>query len=183
MRVSIVATALDGESPESKSIISNVHRIHTRGAGYSEDTPKNLDIPTMPDLGSIQGATALKLDNQVVENQNTLVTNKQETNLNKQDDLVSGVSLENAAYFENDINQNQMDKKEEPEETVIEEISLYEEKPKDIEDPNLQDEVSPQLFSDEETSKTSSEDNFDEHLKNEEEEDFEIPAFLRKQKF
>ena len=76
-----------------------------------------------------------------------------------------------------------MDKKEEPEETVIEEISLYEEKPKDIEDPNLQDEVSPQLFSDEETSKTSSEDNFDEHLKNEEEEDFEIPAFLRKQKF
>ena len=31
--------------------------------------------------------------------------------------------------------------------------------------------------------KTSSEDNFDEHLKNEEEEDFEIPAFLRKQKF
>tara|TARA_A100001011_G_scaffold151765_1_gene160171 strand:- start:3379 stop:4857 length:1479 start_codon:yes stop_codon:yes gene_type:complete len=183
MRVSIVATALDGESPESKSIISNVHRIHTRGAGYSEDTPKNLDIPTMPDLGSIQGATALKLDNQVVENQNTLVTNKQETNLNKQDDLVSGVSLENAAYFENDINQNQMDKKEEPEETVIEEISIYEEKPKDIEDPNLQDEVSPQLFSDEETSKTSSEDNFDEHLKNEEEEDFEIPAFLRKQKF
>ena len=119
----------------------------------------------MPDLGSIQGATALKLDNQVVENQNTLVTNKEETNLNKEDDLVSGVSLENAAYFENDINQNQTDKKEEPEETVIEEISLYEEKPKDIQDPNLQDEVSPQLFSDEETSKTSSEDNFDEHLK------------------
>ena len=41
----------------------------------------------------------------------------------------------------------------------------------------------PQLFSDEETSSTSSEGNVDETLKSEEEEDFEIPAFLRKQKF
>ena len=61
MRVSIVATALDGEYSESKSVISNVHRIHTRGSGYSDETQKNIDVPTMPDLGSIQGATALKL--------------------------------------------------------------------------------------------------------------------------
>ncbi len=175
MRVSIVATALDGDFPESKSVINNVHRIHTRGAGYSDDTPKNIDVPTMPDLGSIQGATALKLDNEIQENQNTLVT--------KQEDLISGVSLENAAYFENDLNQDESNKKEEPEETVIDEISLYEEKPLDTPEENTQDEVSPQLFSDEETSNTSSESNVEESLKSEEEEDFEIPAFLRKQKF
>jgi len=175
MRVSIVATALDGESPESKSVVNNVHRIHSRGAGYSEDTPKNIDIPTMPDLGAIQGATALKLNNEIEESQNTLVTT--------QNDLVSGVSLENAAYFENDLNQDQSHEKKEPEETVIDEISLYEEKPLDISETNAQDEVSPQLFSDEETSSASSESNVEESLKSEEEEDFEIPAFLRKQKF
>ena len=175
MRVSIVATALDGESPDSKSITSNVHRIHTRGAGYSDDTPKNIDVPTMPDLGSIQGATALKLDNEIQENQNTLAT--------KQEDLISGVSLENATYFENDLNQDQSSKKEEPEETVIDEISLYEEKPLDTTEENTQDEISPQLFSDEETLNASSESNIEEPLKSEEEEDFEIPAFLRKQKF
>jgi len=178
MRVSIVATALDGESPEGKPAVSNVHRIYTRAAGYSEDIPKNFDIPATPDLGSIQGATALKLDNEVEENQNTLVT--------KQDDLISGVSLENASYFENDLNQDQIHKKEEPEEpeeTVIDEISLYEEKPLDVSEANGQNEVSPQLFSDEEISNTSSESNVEEPLRSEEEEDFEIPAFLRKQKF
>jgi len=183
MRVSIVATALDGEFPESKSTINNVHRIHARSAGYPEDVPKNIDIPTMPDLGSIQGATALKLDNEIQESPNTLVTKQEKSNSNKQDDLVSGVSLENAAYFENDLNQDQDYKKEEPEETVIDEISLYEEKALDTTEKNAQDEVSPQLFSDEETSNASSESNVDEPLKSEEEEDFEIPAFLRKQKF
>ncbi len=183
MRVSIVATALDGESPDSKSITSNVHRIHTRSGGYTEDAPKNIDVPTMPGLGSIQGATALKLDTEIEEKQNTIANNNELNNLNKQDDLVSGISLENATYFENDLNQDQIDKKEEPEETVIDEISLYEEKPLVTSDTNTEAEVSPQLFSDEETSSTSSESNVEETLKNEEEEDFEIPAFLRKQKF
>tara|TARA_Y100000590_G_scaffold436324_1_gene556774 strand:+ start:389 stop:1867 length:1479 start_codon:yes stop_codon:yes gene_type:complete len=183
MRVSIVATALDGEFPESKSVVSNVHRIHTRGSGYSEDISKSVDIPTTPDLGSIQGATALKLDTEIQENQNTLVTKQEENILKKQDDLASGVSLENAAYFENDLNQEQNQKKEEPEETVIDEISLYEEKPLDISEEKFQYEISPQLFSDEEASNASSESNAEEPLKNEEEEDFEIPAFLRNQKF
>ena len=65
-----LSTVIQSTAPESKSVVSNVHRIHTRGAGYSDDTPKNIDVPTMPDLGSIQGATALKLDNEIQENQN-----------------------------------------------------------------------------------------------------------------
>tara|TARA_A100001015_G_C14869419_1_gene663702 strand:- start:576 stop:755 length:180 start_codon:yes stop_codon:yes gene_type:complete len=58
---------------------------------------------------------------------------------------------------------------------------LFDEKAKESPNPNTQDEASPQLFSDEVSSTTSSESNIDEHLRNEEE-DFEIPAFLRKQK-
>ena len=51
-------------------MVNNVHRIHTRSSGYSEDPSKGIDIPTMPDQGSIQGATALKLDNEIHESQN-----------------------------------------------------------------------------------------------------------------
>ena len=63
---------------------------------------------------------------------------------------------------------------------IIDDISLYEEKPAENLETNS-NEV-PQLFSDEVNPSTSSEDNLTENLKNEEEE-FEIPAFLRKQKF
>ena len=182
MRVSIVATALDGETPDSKSITNNVHRIHTRAAGYTEDVQKNVDMPTIPDIGSIQGATALKLNNEVEENQSPIINANQENIKNKDEDLVSGVSLENASYFENNLNQDQ---KEEQEEVIIYDISLYEEKP--LNNPDLiqdgHNEVSPQLFSDEEISNTSSENNKEDSLKSDEEEDFEIPAFLRKQKF
>ena len=179
MRVSIVATSLDGETPESKSVISNVHRIHTRNTGYSDSFASSVSMPTIPDLGSIQGATALKLDEEI----------KEETKQQKQEDLISGVSLDNAAYFENNLNQeqNHTNSDEQQEEVVIDDISIYEQKSKDSLDTepadsgNIQDEVSPQLFSDEETLNTSSEDNNDQPSNDEE--DFEIPAFLRKQKF
>ena len=36
VRVSIVATALDGQQPESKSVINMVHRIQNRNPGYSD---------------------------------------------------------------------------------------------------------------------------------------------------
>ena len=82
--------------------------------------------------------------------------------------------------FENNLNQEQTHKDEVQEEVVIDDISIYEEKPAE----NLETDSNevPQLFSDEVNPSTSSEDNLSENLKNEEEE-FEIPAFLRKQKF
>ena len=184
MRVSIVATALDGEAHDTKTFSNNVHRIYTRQGGYVEEPQKNLGIPSMPDLTSIQGATALKLNDEISERQNSLMENQPEENVVKNEDqIVTGISLENATYFENDLNNNISQKEEEPEETVIDEISLYEEKKIDNPDENIKDEVSPQLFSDEEINNASSESNTEEFLKSEEEEDFEIPAFLRKQKF
>jgi len=170
MRVSIVATALDGESPHGKTVLNNVHRIHTRSSGYSDDIQSNLIIPSIPEPGSIQGATALKLE--------------EEISTNPKEDLISGISLENASFVENNLNQDQIQNSVEDEpldETVIEDISLYEDKSQDSSQ-TIENEVSPQLFSDEVTNETSSESNNQEVIKSDEE-DFEIPAFLRKQKF
>ncbi len=112
MRVSIVATALDGETLDRNSkSMSNVHRIHTRNSGYSNDTQNNQEIPKMPDLGSIQGATALKLENEIEDKQSTLINNNLESKLNINEDMTSGVSLENASYFENELDDNQVAKK------------------------------------------------------------------------
>ena len=170
MRVSIVATALDGESPHGKTVLNNVHRIHTRSSGYSDDIQSNLSMPSIPEAGSIQGATALKLQEEISTNPN--------------EDLISGISLENASFVENNLNQDQIQDsvKDEPlDETVIEDISLYEDKSQDTSQ-TIENEASPQLFSDEVTNETSSESNDQEVIKSDEE-DFEIPAFLRKQKF
>jgi len=41
IRVSIVATALDGQQPESKSVINMVHRIQNRNSGYSDFSQVN----------------------------------------------------------------------------------------------------------------------------------------------
>ena len=95
----------------------------------------------------------------------------------------SGISLDSASYYENKLNQEQTHKDEVQEEVIIDDISIYEEKPiENTEMNSIKEEGFPQLFSDEEKNKTSSEDNSSENIKNEEEE-FEIPAFLRKQKF
>ena len=179
MRVSIVATALDGETPESRSVVNMVHRIHNRNTGYSENNfSTNNNIPVSPSLETIQGATALKLDNEIKSELEPIHENKQEAI--STNDLETGVSLDNASYLENNINQEQTHKDEVQEEVVIDDISIYEEKPAENLETNS-NEV-PQLFSDEVNPSTSSEDNLSENLKNEEEE-FEIPAFLRKQKF
>jgi len=169
MRVSIVATALDGVSPHAKETLSNVHRIHTRSSGYSEDTHSSINMPSMPDATSIQGATALKLE--------------EEISPKPIDDLIPGISLENASFVENNLNQDQIQKsikEENLDETVIEDISLYDDKSQDRTEAS-DDEVSPQLFSDEVNNETLSEN--DEEVIKSEDEDFEIPAFLRKQKF
>ena len=171
MRVSIVATALDGEAPDSKSVVNMVHRIQNRNSGYSESFSTINNIPEKPNLDSIQGATALKLENEIENTPNTLIPEKTEEVINnQQDELVNGVSLENAAYFEKGLNQDEGN------------ISVYDATSENVPETEVKDEITPQLFSDDETSKSSSGSN-DEVLKSEEEEDFEIPAFLRKQKF
>jgi len=124
---------------------------------------------------------ALKLDNEIKSVE--VPMGKTEQELNSQTSSDPGISLDNATYFENNINQEQTHKDEVQEEVVIEDISIYEEKPtQNTEINSKKEEDVPQLFSDEANTIASSENNLSENSKNEEEE-FEIPAFLRKQKF
>tara|TARA_B100000579_G_scaffold335987_1_gene286773 strand:- start:729 stop:2186 length:1458 start_codon:yes stop_codon:yes gene_type:complete len=175
LRVSIVATALDGQSPETKSVINMVHRIQNRNPGYSDfptTTPSQIVSSSIPAMQSTEGANALKLDNEVV--------NEKTTDLENPNPLEDGsIGMENVGYLENTLN----------EETAFEE-------PKDINEPSNKEsqEDTPKLFSDDEIIDSFQEEenkendnisDFSENLleeENNEEEDYEIPAFLRKQK-
>ena len=48
MRVSIVATSLDGHKPESKTVLNMVNRIQNRNPGYSDNIFKNPNIDQNP---------------------------------------------------------------------------------------------------------------------------------------
>ena len=62
MRVSIVATALDGQTTASNTVLNMVSRIHNRNTGNSEGLfAHNLSVENNT-FSSIEGATALKLD-------------------------------------------------------------------------------------------------------------------------
>ncbi len=175
IRVSIVATSLDGYKPESKTVLNMVNRIQNRNTGYSENIFKNTNINNNT-IGSIDGATALKLDDQLevksstVNLENTEINKSAYENLNQtQDNSSKGISIENASYIENNLEvENHIDKV------------------------TYQEEHTPQLFSEEnnvpleddnmiEGENTHSDKLFDQNSTDEE--DFEIPAFLRKQKF
>ncbi len=168
MRVSIVATSLDGYRPESKTVLNMVNRIQNRNPGYSDNIFKNPNIEQNT-INSINGATALKLDEQL--EMDTAPTNVgdtssiQETNENIVNNNVSsphGISIENASYIENNIEvENTLDKVDSGTEYTP---KLFTEENNNLEDENLQNE---KLF-----DQNSLDD-----------EEFEIPAFLRKQKF
>ena len=173
MRVSIVATSLDGQRPESKTILNMVNRIQNRNPGYSDNIFKKTNVERSP-ISSIDGATALKLDESLeiktpfVNEENEKLEQTSSKNVTSDLNLGSaGVSIENASYIENNL---EIENK--------------------FEDSVLEDEYSPQLFSD---VKSDTEENnhevetqqndrlFDQNQSDDDE--FEIPAFLRKQKY
>ena len=187
MRVSIVATALDGHKPESKTVLNMFSRIQNRNNGYSENLfSQNTKIENNT-FNSIDGATALKLDEkfEVNEQEENSLINNVESNisepikdeaLEKEENIPNGVSIESASYIENNSEELQMTDKQ----NIDADINL-----------NTEEEYTPKLFSDEihakeennleENNETHSENLFDQDTN--EEEDFEITAFLRKQKF
>ena len=169
IRVSIVATALDGHKPETKTVLNMVNRIQNRNPGYSDNIFKNPNIDQYT-LNSIDGATALKLDEQL--EMNTAPANLgdtssiQETKENIGNDNVSsphGISIENASYIENNLEvENTLDKVD------------------------VGAEHTPKLFTEEDNHNHEEEDIQNDKLFNQsslDDEEFEIPAFLRKQKY
>ena len=156
IRVSIVATALDGQQPESKSVINMVHRIQNRNSGYS-DFSNTVASPIT------EGATALKLENEV----------QQETMTEAEQPIVSDEIVN---------------------ESILEETKLEDEPHVDIqEQENISnglenfeiEEEKPELFNSQNNENENLDNefrSFDNSESSEEEDDLEIPAFLRRQK-
>jgi len=94
MRVSIVATALDNQGPQTKPVVSMVHMIHNRNVGYNENTAKTL-VMNQPALGATEGATALDMN--IAAEQNKIVEKQEQV----QDPEVENISIENATYLQN----------------------------------------------------------------------------------
>ena len=188
IRVSIVATSLDGYKSENNTVLNMVSRIQNRNTGYSDSLFSHNTRTDSNNIGSIEGATALKLDqsyevneelNSKINYENTLDDQHSENAFVNEEELSnipSGVSIESAGYMENTINDVQ---------TNVNKDSVISDQ--------IIEEYTPKLFSEEQEFKenTDLDDNesveresgelFDQDIN--EEEDFEIPAFLRKQKF
>ena len=68
IRVSIVATSLDGQQPEAKSVINMVHRIQNRNPGYSDfsniGSTQSFNFSNNYSNPISHGANALKLENE-----------------------------------------------------------------------------------------------------------------------
>jgi len=190
IRVSIVATSLDGQEPETKPVVSMVHRLQSRNIGYGNNLTSTL-ATNQATLNATEGATALDMRADVESNES--INQKEELELTKQpsqETLLGNISIESATYMENIPKQDEVPNFE------VESIEL----------------VTPQLFSDDENINALNDENntniipniadgkeseIIENLESKEkietkepllfedsetEEDFEIPAFLRRQK-
>ena len=185
MRVSIVATALDNQGPQTKPVVSMVHRIHNGNFGYRDNSEKTL-VLNQPTLSATEGATALDISTAIEQNKS--VEPQKQTN----EPSFENISIENATYLQNmekiPINEEYLKKEDEIPNFEVDSIEL----------------ADPQLFSDDEEINTTNHENKDEkeseafksrdseensEIKEPEmfestdlEDDLEIPAFLRRQK-
>jgi cell division protein FtsZ len=181
MRVSIVATSLDGQQPETKSVINMVHRIQNRNPGYSDfsnvGSSASFNFSNTVSNPISHGANALKLENEIVQEEKTENSNINVTN----EEAIHNNNFEAESIVE-DSAVNEMEKSftqetmEEPQEQLVDE-STEEDVSSDLKEFGV-DSDAPDLFSSE-TENSSSEDLLS---SNEEEDDLEIPAFLRRQK-
>ena len=166
IRVSIVATSLDGHKPESKTVLNMVTRIQNRNPGYSDNLFSNRNIEKNV-INSIEGATALKLDSEleIKSNENNEGHAEIDDNSNSK-----GISIENASYIENNL---------ELDDSLEKEKITEEETPKLFsEEDNL---IETDLSVEGQDDTNNNEKLFEPNLTDDEE--FEIPAFLRKQKY
>jgi cell division protein FtsZ len=182
MRVSIVATSLDGQQPETKSVINMVHRIQNRNPGYSDfsnlGSSGSFNFSNSTTNPISHGANALKLENEIVQEK----YNESSTENVANEEVIQSSTLETESVLE-DSSVNEMEKSftqealETPQDQMIEE-SIEEEASSDLKEFGV-DSHAPDLFSSE-TESSSPEDLLS---SNEDvEDDLEIPAFLRRQK-
>ena len=174
IRVSIVATALDGQQPESKSVINMVHRIQNRNSGYSDfsqvNAPSAFNFNNSMSNTAVDGANALKLDDEVMSETNS-------------EDISSQALEELSAQTQETVLEN----KEEGNSSLILENEYKEEQQTSngLENFEIEDDT-PELFNSGDSLETEDNDqefsSFVKEENNNEEDELEIPAFLRRQK-
>ena len=175
MRVSIVATALDGQQPEAKSVINMVHRIHNRNPGYSDFS--NFGSNNQMNISNNQnhiteGATALKLENEVSVEAETM----NEEHLKSDYSAIASSELLNEIESQNSETINNL---ENVQNTAVEEKS-----PNGLENFGIDEieESVPDLFNSEKTETSEQFTSFENKEESNDEDELEIPAFLRRQK-
>ena len=176
MRVSIVATSLDGQQPETKSVINMVHRIQNRNPGYSDfgttaaSTSFNFQNTNSNPISD--GATALKLENEIVS-EGIQSQSVDEVNNQYHEELLKNQEAENIVENISEDNDTSFSQ---------EALSSFntEESSNDLKEFGV-DTDEPDLFNTENQTSTS-EDLLGSSDEDQEEDDLEIPAFLRRQK-
>ena len=167
IRVSIVATALDGQQPESKSVINMVHRIQNRNPGYSDfsnmASSQSFNFTNTGASPITEGATALKLENEV----------RQETMTEAEQPIVSDEIINESNSEETKL-----------EDEIHADMQEQESVSNGLENFEIEEET-PELFNSENNENDNLDNeftSFDNSESLEEENDLEIPAFLRRQK-
>ena len=168
IRVSIVATALDGQQPESKSVINMVHRIQNRNPGYSDlsnlGSAQSFNFSNSMSNVVTDGANALKLENEIV------------TEVAPETSSMEQIKDINAEY-----NEQVLSNQENETEINIEDNAEVEKSSNGLENFAIEEE-NPELFNSEDDSSLQEFSSSDDNDNNSEEDDLEIPAFLRRQK-
>ncbi len=176
MRVSIVATSLDGQQPEPKSVINMVHRIQNRNPGYSDfsNSVSNQSFSFSNQNSSIitNGANALKIEEEVKNETEDQVS----SSINNTEEQTGSTNIDEQISSVDSRISKEHDNYDDTEETNTSTSN-------GLENFNF-DEETPELFNSEgsvdETENESSLTLESEQM--EQDDDLEIPAFLRRQK-
>ena len=185
IRVSIVATALDGQQPESKSVINMVHRIQNRNPGYSDfnsaSSAQSFNFsPTMTSPIS-HGANALKLENEIIAEPATNIASSEMMNEQTatNQEVESIVENNQSNDYEQSFSEEALTTAQPEENSPIEEEHVS----NGLENFGVEGENAPDLFSsDSATSETEGFLSTETSENTSEDDDLEIPAFLRRQK-
>jgi cell division protein FtsZ len=185
IRVSIVATALDGQQPESKSVINMVHRIQNRNPGYSDfnsaSSAQSFNFsPTMTSPIS-HGANALKLENEIIAEPatNTASSEMMNEQTATNQEVESIVENNQSNDYEQSFSEEALTTVQPEEDNPIEEEHVS----NGLENFGVEGEDAPDLFSsDSATSETEGFLSTETSENTSEDDDLEIPAFLRRQK-
>ena len=173
MRVSIVVTSLDGQQPEPKSVINVVHRIQNRNPGYSDfsNTGSSQAFSFSSPNNSIMtdGANALKLEEEI----NPDVDDTSNINRFSADNSSESQDI---TTEKNEIKDQIIENNEESENGSSNSNGL--------ENFEFNDEETPELFNSENKDNENTDETFlnIDNEEQKEDEDLEIPAFLRRQK-